>query len=60
MTPCFMFGPAWFAYGHSFAVENEHVQVMSAYYNTHLAEKFFSLALDVASNDPIVVHGVKV
>ena len=27
-----MFGPAWLAYGHSFAVENEHDQAMAAYF----------------------------
>ena len=27
-----MFGPAWLAYGHSFAVEKEHDQVMVAYF----------------------------
>lgn len=26
------FGPAWLAYGHSFAVENEHDQAMAAYF----------------------------
>ena len=75
-----MFGPAWLAYGHSFAVENEHDQAMAAYFkasqlmagchlpqlyigleysltnNTNLAEKFFSQALEVAPNDPFVLH----
>ena len=27
-----MFGPAWLAYGHSFALENEHDQAMAAYF----------------------------
>lgn len=27
-----LFGPGWLAYGHSFAVENEHDQAMSAYF----------------------------
>ena len=27
-----MFGPAWLAYGHSFVVEKEHNQAMSAYF----------------------------
>ena len=27
-----MLGPAWLAYGHSFAVENEHDQAMAAYF----------------------------
>uniref|UniRef100_A0A1B6LCT4 Cell division cycle protein 16 homolog n=1 Tax=Graphocephala atropunctata TaxID=36148 RepID=A0A1B6LCT4_9HEMI len=28
-----LFGPAWLAYGHSFAVENEHDQAMAAYFS---------------------------
>ena len=75
-----MFGPAWLAYGHSFAVENEHDQAMAAYFkasqlmqgchlpqlyigleysltnNTNLAEKFFCQALEIAPNDPFVLH----
>lgn len=27
-----LFGPAWLAYGHSFALENEHDQAMAAYF----------------------------
>lgn len=27
-----LFGPAWLAYGHSFAAENEHDQAMAAYF----------------------------
>lgn len=27
-----VFGPAWIAYGHSFAAENEHDQAMAAYF----------------------------
>ncbi|XP_073980642.1 cell division cycle protein 16 [Rhodnius prolixus] len=27
-----LFGPAWVAYGHSFAIENEHDQAMAAYF----------------------------
>lgn len=27
-----LFGPAWLAYGHSFAVDNEHDQAMAAYF----------------------------
>lgn len=27
-----VFGPAWLAYGHSFAMENEHDQAMAAYF----------------------------
>lgn len=26
------YGPAWIAYGHSFAVESEHDQAMAAYF----------------------------
>ena len=26
------YGPAWLAFGHSFAVENEHDQAMAAYF----------------------------
>lgn len=27
-----LFGPAWLAYGHSFAIESEHDQAMAAYF----------------------------
>lgn len=27
-----VFGPAWLAFGHSFAAENEHDQAMAAYF----------------------------
>ena len=27
-----VYGPAWLAFGHSFAVENEHDQAMAAYF----------------------------
>lgn len=27
-----LFGPAWLAFGHSFAIENEHDQAMAAYF----------------------------
>jgi anaphase-promoting complex subunit 6 len=27
-----LFSPAWLAYGHSFAAENEHDQAMAAYF----------------------------
>lgn len=27
-----LFAPAWLAYGHSFAIENEHDQAMAAYF----------------------------
>merc|ERR1719234_326867 len=73
-------GPAWLAYGHSFAVENEHDQATQAYFkgcqlmpgchlpplyvgleysltnNQVLAQKFFSQALQIAPNDPFVLH----
>ena len=40
-----MFGPAWLAYGHSFAVENEHDKVMTAYFKaSSLADGGLSLA----------------
>ncbi|CAG2060728.1 unnamed protein product, partial [Timema podura] len=29
-----LFGPAWLAYGHSFAAENEHDQAMAAYFKS--------------------------
>lgn len=27
-----VFGPSWLAYGHSFALENEHDQAIAAYF----------------------------
>ncbi|XP_037790277.1 cell division cycle protein 16 homolog [Penaeus monodon] len=75
-----VFGPAWIAYGHSFAAENEHDQAMAAYFkaaqlmkgchlpllyigmeygltnNPRFAEKFFKEALDIAPEDPFVLH----
>ncbi|XP_068240729.1 cell division cycle protein 16 homolog [Palaemon carinicauda] len=75
-----VFGPAWIAYGHSFAAENEHDQAMAAYFkaaqlmrgchlpqlylgmeygltnNPKFAEKFFKEALDIAPEDPFVLH----
>lgn len=75
-----VYGPAWLAFGHSFAAENEHDQAMVAYFtasqlmkgchlpllyiglehgltnNFKLAERFFSQALTIASEDPFVLH----
>jgi len=75
-----VFGPSWLAYGHSFALENEHDQAIAAYFkakqlmpgchlpllyigveygltnNVKLAEKFFTEALDIAPEDPFVLH----
>ena len=34
-----MLGPAWLAYGHSFAVENEHDQAMAAYFKVSIQGK---------------------
>ncbi|CAI6347241.1 unnamed protein product [Macrosiphum euphorbiae] len=74
------FGPAWLAYGHSFAVENEHDQAMAAYFkasqllkgchlpllyiglecsltnNIIMAQKYLKEALEIAPNDPFVLH----
>ena len=36
------FGPAWLAYGHSFAVENEHDQAMAAYFKLILLQLYIS------------------
>lgn len=30
-----LFGPAWLAYGHSFAADGEHDQAMAAYFKAH-------------------------
>lgn len=75
-----VFGPAWLAYGHSFALENEHDQAMAAYFkacqlmkgchlpllyigveygltnNSKLAERFFTQAMEIAPEDPFVLH----
>ncbi|XP_066268069.1 cell division cycle protein 16 homolog [Branchiostoma lanceolatum] len=75
-----MFGPAWLAFGHSFAEEAEHDQAMAAYFtaaqlmkgchlpvlyigleygmtnNLKLAERFFKQALNIAPEDPFVLH----
>ncbi|UYV72140.1 CDC16, partial [Cordylochernes scorpioides] len=40
-----VFGPAWLMYGHSFAVENEHDQAMSAYFKASLLMKGCHLPL---------------
>lgn len=36
-----LFGPAWLAYGHSFAVDNEHDQAMAAYFKASQLMKGF-------------------
>ncbi|XP_013411443.1 cell division cycle protein 16 homolog [Lingula anatina] len=75
-----VYGPAWLAFGHSFAADNEHDQAMAAYFtasqlmkgchlpvlyigleygltnNSKLAERFFQQALNVAPEDPFVLH----
>jgi len=53
-----VFGPAWLAYGHSFAAENEHDQAMAAYFTASqlmkgliidvLLQSFLSLLLKYA------------
>ncbi len=35
------YGPAWIAYGHSFAVESEHDQAMAAYFTSAQLMKGF-------------------
>lgn len=35
------YGPAWIAYGHSFAVESEHDQAMAAYFTAAQLMKGF-------------------
>ena len=40
-----VFGPAWLAYGHSFAAENEHDQAMAAYFTASQLMK--GLIIDV-------------
>lgn len=44
------FGPAWLAYGHSFAVENEHDQAMAAYFKASQLLKGFVLLFNVISH----------
>ena len=52
-----MFVPAWLAYGHSFAVEKEHFQVMSAYFKVsqlmagcHLAQLYIKREYSLTNN----------
>ena len=52
-----MFGPAWLAYGHSFAVENEHDQAMAAYFKAshlmagcHLPQLYIGLEYSLTNN----------
>ena len=52
-----MFGPAWLAYGHSFAVENKHNQAMSAYFKAsqlmaccHLPRLYIRLEYSLTNN----------
>lgn len=40
-----VFGPAWLAYGHSFAMENEHDQAMAAYFKAYQLMKGCHLPL---------------
>lgn len=44
------FGPAWLAYGHSFAVENEHDQAMAAYFKaSQLLKGLITLIISMTS-----------
>ncbi|KAJ8674108.1 hypothetical protein QAD02_005370 [Eretmocerus hayati] len=52
-----LFGPAWLAYGHSFAVENEHDQAMAAYFKAsqlmkgcHLPPLYIGLECGLTNN----------
>ena len=52
-----MFGPAWLAYGHSFALGNEHDQAMAAYFSAsqlmrgcHLPFLYIGLEYSVTNN----------
>lgn len=38
------YGPAWIAYGHSFAVESEHDQAMAAYFTAAQLMKGYDCA----------------
>lgn len=55
-----LFGPAWIAYGHAFAVENEHDQAMAAYYKAvqlmkgcHLPMLYVGLQYGLTNNLPL-------
>lgn len=39
-----LFGPAWLAYGHSFALENEHDQAMAAYFKASQLMKGYNFS----------------
>nr|CAD7444979.1 unnamed protein product [Timema bartmani] len=60
-----LFGPAWLAYGHSFAAENEHDQAMAAYFKSSQlmkgyeeAERHFEDALKKVQtiNEPVLAE----
>ncbi|KAF2354115.1 Tetratricopeptide-like helical domain [Trinorchestia longiramus] len=75
-----VFGPAWIAFAHSFAAENEHDQASAAYFkaahlmkgshlpllyigmeyslsnNPKFALNFFEKAIEMAPDDPFVLH----
>ena len=42
-----LFGPAWLAYGHSFALENEHDQAMAAYFKVIYIYMYFFSSLAI-------------
>lgn len=53
-----LFGPAWLAYGHSFAIENEHDQAMAAYFKAsqlmkgcHLPLLYIGLECGLTNNN---------
>lgn len=55
-----LFGPAWLAYGHSFAVENEHDQAMAAYFKAsqlmkgcHLPLLYIGLECGLTNNNKL-------
>jgi len=55
-----LFGPAWLAYGHSFAVENEHDQAMAAYFKAcqlmrgcHLPLLYIGLEYSLTNNQQL-------
>lgn len=45
------YGPAWIAYGHSFAVESEHDQAMAAYFTAAQLMKGLVDLLVLPEND---------
>ena len=52
-----VFGPAWLAYGHSFAIENEHDQAMATYFTSsqlmkgcHLPVLYIGLEYGLTNN----------